>query len=199
MSCHEKESAVVRTRLDLASDTESSRYALSAIQVVPSDEDGKVWLTATDGRILAAVQTEGVVNQRRLMPIAVVKTTKSQRSQGLTVERNGRWEAATRNRTGVKIAVGDDVKGLGELHDRVSASDDEVVEEGPRAAGDSGHRPVEGLPVCRRRLSVAAHFEDELQRRILELRRGGRGVGAQVPNVSTHGVQPSLEFEVTGV
>ena len=111
MSCHEKENAVVRTRLDLASDTESSRYALSAIQVVPSDEDGKVWLTATDGRILAAVETEGEVDQRRLMPVAVVKTTKSQRSQGLTVERNGRWEAATRNRTGVKIAVGDDVKG----------------------------------------------------------------------------------------
>lgn len=80
------------TPIDLACDKDvASRYALGAVCVSPID-DKSVWLTATDGRIMAAVQADGSASEPVLCPMAAVKAKPAARDHRAKVYRdNGHW------------------------------------------------------------------------------------------------------------
>jgi len=68
---------VTKTRIAAACDEESTRYALGSVQAVPAGKD-RVWLTATDGRCFAAVETDGTLDDGpELIPAKVFPTRKA--------------------------------------------------------------------------------------------------------------------------
>lgn len=82
----------VPTRIDKACAKASSRYAINGVKISPHTDDGRAWLTATDGHLLAAVPTdiEGDRNPSDYMPASVVPTSGRDRH----VTRNGQWQNA---------------------------------------------------------------------------------------------------------
>ncbi len=79
------------TRIGVATDKESSRFALGSVQIVGNDK--RVWASATDGRIAASVLCEGHTDETRLVPAELVPRTKKAMYDGSAqVERNGQWE-----------------------------------------------------------------------------------------------------------
>ncbi len=78
----------IESRID-KSTCDSSRYALGTVQVTPA-ADGKVFLAATDSRILAVIEAEGNAEREEHIPAAVLP----KRKKGSTVRLNGQWESS---------------------------------------------------------------------------------------------------------
>lgn len=76
----------VKTKPAKATDPDYSRYALGHVVASPAT-DG-VWLTASNGRIVAATKVEGEIDKARYVPTSVMPTLK----RGGTVELNGQWQ-----------------------------------------------------------------------------------------------------------
>ncbi|MCC7425234.1 MAG: hypothetical protein IT428_33605 [Planctomycetaceae bacterium] len=79
-------------------DQESTRYALSAVQIVPSSEKGKVWAAACDSRILALTKQEGRTDGPHLLPGQFAKPN----GKGKTfASLNGQWTVSGKNAKGI--------------------------------------------------------------------------------------------------
>ena len=87
----EATSITVRTRIDLTTARDNSRFAISGVQVRPHADPGMVWLTATDGFKLACVPADatGPRDIPDHMPRGIIPTTK----KGGSVVRNGQWQS----------------------------------------------------------------------------------------------------------
>jgi len=68
-------------------DMESSRYALGSTHVMQTESADDVYLTATDGRIMAVNRVSGHTDETRLVPGSVMPT----KLKGGKVELNGKW------------------------------------------------------------------------------------------------------------
>ncbi len=77
------------SRIDKSTDRDSTRYALGDVLATPA-EDGKVFLTATDSRILAIVEADGMTEQEQQIPAAVVPKRKTP----TCVQLNGQWDSS---------------------------------------------------------------------------------------------------------
>ena len=84
-----KASLAPTTRIDLATDPDSKRYALGSVCASPT-RDGKVLLTACDGRILAAVRVDGDIPSPIAIPAKVFAAPMKRGKVNITRE-NGHW------------------------------------------------------------------------------------------------------------
>lgn len=79
------------TKIEACTDSEASRYALGSVCVSPVGADA-VWLTATDGRCLAAIKEEGSAEEPIACPAAAIKAKGAKRGGPQFVNReNGHW------------------------------------------------------------------------------------------------------------
>lgn len=78
-------SVTPRTKIDACCDPASSRYALGAVEIIPSQEKGEVYCSATDGRVATIAIADGEADGAALLPAKLAKP-------GKLVSLNGRWE-----------------------------------------------------------------------------------------------------------
>lgn len=74
-----------QTKLDACCDPGSARYALRAVEVIPSGEPGTVYCAASDGKVAVVIQVKGEAQGIALLPAKLAKLRKP-------VTLNGRWE-----------------------------------------------------------------------------------------------------------
>jgi hypothetical protein len=78
-------------------DAQSTRYALSAVQVTPADA-GNVWCAACDSRVLALVKQKGTADGPHLLPGEFAKPV----ARGtVCASLNGQWTISGRNARGL--------------------------------------------------------------------------------------------------
>jgi hypothetical protein len=82
------------TKFAKAVDVESTRYALSAAEVIPAGDGKTVYASATDSRQLSVVRCKGETDRRVLIPGAMLPNRKPTTRKPFTVSKNGRWETS---------------------------------------------------------------------------------------------------------
>jgi hypothetical protein len=93
----------IETEIAKCCDQESTRYSLSALQLVPAT-DTEIYVTATNGRILAVNRCEGMTLGEQLIPGELV--AKAPKGQAKRVEANGRLEVTTGRGAKLKTVIG---------------------------------------------------------------------------------------------
>lgn len=89
-----KASIRIKTAVAAVTDPESSRYNLGDVRAVQGEQN-TVWLSASDGRIAAAVPAEGFVQAPIAIPHEILPHRKKDFGpDGATVTLNGKWTLA---------------------------------------------------------------------------------------------------------
>jgi hypothetical protein len=78
-------SVVPQTKIDACCDVKSTRYAMGAVEIIPSGNKSEVYCSATDGRVATVAVATGEAQGIALLPVKLAKP-------GHTVSLNGRWE-----------------------------------------------------------------------------------------------------------
>jgi hypothetical protein len=101
----------VSTHIDRAAAKDTSRYAIKGVLVTPAADSDGVWLTATDGTMMAITREAGTVDGERTAPVEVLKKGCK---GAIKVSLNGNWQNnqgkyAPHDTEGVKFPPTDEV------------------------------------------------------------------------------------------